>query len=138
MKDMELPDMINSKSGFKRKFGFFELYRALVFLPRAMLTLIGNSKSKLVNPQFIERLQLAITEVNGCAACSYHHTKMVLRQGMSNEEISSILSGGSEFIMPNGAKAIFFAQHFAESKGFTKKYAHEAIEIFDWFAESQT
>jgi AhpD family alkylhydroperoxidase len=75
----------------------------------------------------VERLQLAVTEVNGCAACSYQHTKMALRQNMSNEEISSFLSGGDAFIKPEEAKAIIFAQHFADSMGFPKKYAYDSI-----------
>lgn len=122
-----LPDPISSRVEYKRKFSFGELYRSIVFVPRAMSKLIGNNKSKLVDKHFIERLQLAITEVNGCAACSYQHTKMALRQGMSNEEISSFLSGGDNFIKPEEAKAIMFAQHFADSRGFPKKYAYDSI-----------
>lgn len=34
---------------------------------------------------------------------------------MSNEEIISFLSGGEAFILPEEAKAILFAQHFADS-----------------------
>lgn len=113
--------------GFKRKFSVWELYRALIFLPRAASKLSGNKKSKLLDVQFVERLQLAVTEVNGCPACSYQHTKMALEQGMSNEEISSFLSGGDNFIKPEEAKAIMFAQHFADSRGFPKKYAYDAI-----------
>lgn len=112
---------------FKRKFSFLELYRALIYIPSAISKLKSNSKSNLVSSDFVERLQLAVTEVNGCPACSYQHTKMALRQGMSNEEISSFLSGGDEFIKPEEAKAIIFAQHFAESRGYPKKYAYEAI-----------
>nr|WP_262917794.1 carboxymuconolactone decarboxylase family protein [Muricauda sp. F6463D] len=105
------------------------MYGAAVFAPRAMSKLIGNNKSKLVDQNFVKRIQLAVTEVNGCAICSYGHAKMALRQGMSNEEINSFLSegGGGEFIMPEEAKAILFAQHFAESKGYPKKYAYNAI-----------
>lgn len=113
---MKLPDAIGSRIEFKRKFSFGELYRALVFMPRAMSKLKGNSKSNLVSREFVERLQLAVTEVNGCPACSYQHTKMALRQGMSNEEISSFLSGGNKFIKPEGAKAIMFVQHFVDSR----------------------
>ena len=112
---------------FKRKFYFWELYRALVFIPRAMSKLIGNNKSNLVSKKFIERMQLAVTEVNGCPACSYQHTKMALREGMSNEEIISFLNGEDDFIKPEEAKAIMFAQHFADSRGFPKKYAYDAI-----------
>ena len=119
--------LVHPKSGFKRKFSLWELYRSFVFVPRAMSKLIGNNKSKLVDRKFIERLQLAVTEVNGCALCSYGHTKMALSQGMSNEEISSFLSGGDDFIKPEEAKAILFAQHFADSRGFPKKYTYDSI-----------
>lgn len=113
---------------YKVKFSFWELYRSLVYMPRALMVLINNNKEKLISPNFVERLQLAITEVNGCPACSYQHTKIALRQGMSNEEITSFLSGGDEFIDPAEAKAILFAQHFADSRGFPKKYTFDAIE----------
>ncbi|MPM87327.1 hypothetical protein SDC9_134423 [bioreactor metagenome] len=112
---------------FKRKFSLCELYRSFVFVPRAILKLIGNKKSKLVDKHFLERLQLAVTEVNGCAACSYQHTKMALQQGMSNEEISSFLKGESYFIKPEESKAIMFAQHFADSRGIPKQYAYDSI-----------
>lgn len=123
-----IPEAISSRTEFKRKFSLWELYRALVFVPRAMSKLIANKKSQLVDEQFVERLQLAVTEVNGCPACSYQHTKMALQQGMSNEEISSFLSGGDDFIKPEEAKAIMFAQHFADSRAFPKKYAFDSIE----------
>lgn len=38
-----------------------------------------KKKKKIVNKDFVERLQLAVTEVNGCAACSYAHTYMALK-----------------------------------------------------------
>jgi len=112
---------------FKRKFSLREMYGAAIFAPRAMKKLIGNNKSQLVDKRFVERLQLAVTEVNGCALCSYGHTKMALRQGISSEEIKSFLSGGDTFIKPEEAKAILFAQHFADSRGYPKKYAYDAI-----------
>lgn len=126
-KDLKLSDTTSLIKEFKCKFSFWELYTALFFIPRAMLKQIENNKKNLVSKKFIERLQLAITEVNRCPACSYQHTKMALRQGMSNEEISSFLSGGDKFIKPDEAKAIMYAQHFADSRGFPKKYAYDAI-----------
>ena len=125
--DNIIPESISSRTEFKRKFSLWEMYRSFVFVPRAMSKIIANNKSKLVDNHFIERIQLAVTEVNGCAACSYQHTKMALRMGMSNEEISSFLSGGESYIKPEEAKAIVFAQHFADSRGFPKKYAYESI-----------
>ncbi len=122
-----LIESVIQRDEFKRKFSFWELYRSFVFAPRAMSKLMGNRKSKLLDPHFVERLQLVVTEVNGCAACSYQHTQMALKQGMSNEEISSFLSGAGDYTKPEEAKAIMFAQHFADSRGFPKKYAYNAI-----------
>ena len=116
-KDIALPKSISSRIEFKRKFSLREMYRAVVFAPRAMSKLIGNKKSKLVDKNFVKRLQLAVTEVNGCAICSYGHAKMALRQGMGREEISSFLNGDDNYIKPEEAKAIMFAQHFADSRG---------------------
>ena len=112
---------------YKRKFSFLELYRSYLYVPQAMAKLIKNKKEKLISQHFIERMQLAVTEVNGCAACSYAHTTFALREGMSNEEISSFLGGGDEFIQPEEAKAIIFSQHFADSRGFPERAAYEAI-----------
>jgi AhpD family alkylhydroperoxidase len=103
------------------------MYRAFVMIPSALTKLIGNKKKKLVDKDFIERLQLAVTEVNGCAACSYAHTYMALKQGMSNEEIDSFLSGDGKFINQEEAKAIVFAQHYADSRGFPKIDAYKSI-----------
>ncbi len=122
-----LAESVLQTNQFKRRFHLWELYRAFVYVPGAASKLIGNSKSKLVDPQFIERLQLAVTEVNGCAACSYQHTQMALAQGMSNEEISSFLSGGDDFIRPEEAKAIMFAQHFADSRGYPERVTWDSI-----------
>ncbi|MCK9522639.1 MAG: carboxymuconolactone decarboxylase family protein [Proteobacteria bacterium] len=112
---------------FKRRFKIRELYRSLVFLPRAGRKLKANKKTNFVDKNFVKRLQLAVTEVNGCAACSYQHTKMALEQGMSNEEISSFLTGGTDFVVTEEAKAILFAQHFADERGVPDKSAYAAI-----------
>lgn len=112
---------------FKRKFSFPELYRSFVYAPRAIRKLLQNNKSTLVDKQFIERIQLAVTEVNGCAACSYQHTQMALKLGMSNEEISSFLSGGTEYTKPEESKGILFAQHFADTRAYPKEYAYQTI-----------
>lgn len=112
---------------FKRKFKICELYRSFVFTPIAASKLISNRRTNRVDKNFIKRLQLAVTEVNGCAACSYQHTQMALDQGMSNEEIYSFLSGGSDFITKEEAKAIMFAQHFADSRGIPLKNMYVTI-----------
>lgn len=126
-KKASLKQSVTQREEFKRKFSMWELYHSFIYAARAMRKLMKNRKEKWLDPHFVERLQLAVTEVNGCAACSYQHTQMALEQGMSNEEINSFLSGGSDFTKPEEAKAIVFAQHFADTKGFPKQHAYEAI-----------
>ncbi|MBK6439928.1 MAG: hypothetical protein IPF88_15490 [Candidatus Microthrix sp.] len=57
------------RQSYKRRFNVAEMYDALVFVPRAALSLINNRKTPS-STHLVERLQLAVTEVNGCAACS--------------------------------------------------------------------
>ncbi len=122
-----LSDAVLHENEFKRKFNLWELYCSFVFAPIAISKLVKNKKRGLVDKQFIERLQLAVTAVNGCAACSYQHTQMALQQGMSNEEISSFLRGSDSFVKKEEAKGIMFAQHFADYRGKPKKDAFDSI-----------
>lgn len=127
MEKIILPLEISSRVEYKRKFTFWQMYNSMILLPQAFSILKKNKKSKIVSQDLTKRMELAVTEVNGCAACSYQHTKMALNQGMSNEEISSFLSAGSDFIKPEEGKAILFAQHFADTKGYPKKYGFEVL-----------
>lgn len=123
----KIPESIRSRREYKRKFSLPELYRAYLYAPRAIAKLIGNKINGLVENQFIERLHLAVTEVNGCAACSYAHTRMALNKGMSNEEINAILNGDDTVIKPEEAKAIMFAQHFADTRGYPHRETYDEI-----------
>ena len=107
-------------TAYKKKYRLVDFYKASILVVRAIVLLVRNNKSKVIDKLFIQRIHLAVTEVNGCPVCSYAHTQMALKKGMSNEEISSFLSGNKNFIQPQEAKAIAFAQHYADSKGFPK------------------
>jgi AhpD family alkylhydroperoxidase len=88
------------------------------------------SKAKRNNElgiEFIERIMLVVTEVNGCAICSYAHAKMALEAGMSNDEIENMLSGIMSDIPSNELQAIMFAQHYADSRGKPAKEAWDRI-----------
>ena len=102
---------------YKKIYSIQELYVALYKGLRTIKYMIRNKKSKQSSPEFIERIMLAVTEVNGCEICSYGHTKLALEQGMSNKEIQMILSGNIEGIPSEEASAIFFAQHYADKRG---------------------
>ncbi len=127
IKDIKIPDSIGLRTEYKRKFNLWEMYRAFVLIPNAVVKMIKNNRNNALSKHFVERLQLAVTEVNGCAACSYAHTYIALKQGMSSEEINSFLSGDGVFTKQEEAKAIIFAQHFADTRGFPKKDAYKSI-----------
>jgi len=126
-KGIKIPDSIITRAEYKRKFSIWEMYRAFILIPTAVAKMIRNKRKTIVKKDFVERLQLAVTEVNGCAACSYAHTYMALKQGMSSEEINSFLSGDGTFINQDEAKAIIFAQHYADTRGFPKKDAFDSL-----------
>jgi len=102
---------------YKKIYSLKEFYINLYKGLRTIKYMIENKKSKQLNPDFTERIMLAVTEVNGCEVCSYAHTKMALEQGMSNEEIQRLLSGNTESIPGEEVTAIFFAQHYADTRG---------------------
>lgn len=122
-----MPEAVTSRTEYKRRFGAWQMYRAFAALPWAATKLMANKRRALVDEDLVRRLQLAVTAVNGCPACSYQHAKMALAQGMSNEEINSFLSGSGDYIEPEEAKAILFAQHFAEHTGRPDKAAFDLI-----------
>ena len=80
-----------------------------------------------LNSEFIERIMLAVTEVNGCELCSYAHTKMALEAGMSSEEIQHMLLGVMTEVPSNELQAIMFAQHYADSRGKPSKETWDRI-----------
>ena len=84
-------------------------------------------KNKELSHEFVERIMLAVTEVNGCEICSYAHTKWALEAGLSNEEIRQLLSGVSESIPEEEMPAILFAQHYADTKGHPSNDSWERI-----------
>ncbi len=84
-----------------------------------------------ISSKFIERLMLAVTEVNDCAICSYAHTKRALESGMSSEEIQKMLSGIIDGVPEDEVAAVMFAQHYADTRGNpTKKSWQSIVEIY--------
>lgn len=68
-------------------------------------------------PVFVERIMLAVTEVNGCALCSYGHARFALDAGMSPGEVRALLGGVADGVPDDELPAIGFAQHYAASRG---------------------
>jgi AhpD family alkylhydroperoxidase len=92
-----------------------ELFKDLCFPIRNRKKLREVKNKGLLSPAFQERLMLAVTSVEGCRYCSYLHSRLALKGGISQEEIGRLLSGDFEDCPAGEALAVLYAQHWAES-----------------------
>lgn len=106
---------------YKKAYSHGDFYRSLVWAFRSAKHLRLNRRKKLVFPQFKERIMLAVTEVNGCFACSYAHTKFALEEGMSREEIDAILTGDIADCPKEELVGILFAQYYTDNNWVVSK-----------------
>ena len=108
----------------------YSLPEAYQLFYKAMRTIRYMSKSRKNNEvslEFMERIMLAVTQVNACAVCSYAHTKMALEAGMSNKEIQNLLAGTIDDAPADEVTAVLFAQHYADTRGKPSKDSWERI-----------
>ncbi len=112
---------------FKRVYSHGDFYKALVLSLRSVRALRLNRQKMLVSPLFKERIMLAVTEVNGCEACSYAHTHIALEEGISPEEIEAILSGDTGHIPEDERTGVFFAQHYTDRRGKVSKASWQTL-----------
>jgi len=108
---------MSEKVFLKKVYSHSEGYRALYKGIRTLKYLIKNKRKKLISKKFIERIMLAVTEVNGCEVCAYGHTKMALEAGMKKEEIMMLLEGNSNRVPEDQVHGIVFAQHYGDTRG---------------------
>jgi len=80
-----------------------------------------------LSSKFIERIMLAVTEVNHCSLCSHAHTKKALESGMTCEEIRKIMAGSMEDIPDDEVAAVTFAKYYADSRAHPSKKSWEHI-----------
>lgn len=103
---------------------FYNGVRTLKYMFRA-------KRNGELDDKFMERIMLAVTEVNQCAVCSYAHTKRALESGMTNEEIQRILAGIKDDIPDDEVAAVMFAQHYADTRGHpTEKSWQRIVKIY--------
>jgi AhpD family alkylhydroperoxidase len=70
-----------------------------------------------LRPRFRERLYLAVIAVNGCRYCTYFHTRSALHSGLSRDDVNRLLTGVIDHVPMDEAKALLYAQHWADNKG---------------------
>lgn len=103
---------------------FYKIYYLALFSAKDF---IYAKKKELLSEEFIERIMLSVTEVNGCSICSYAHTKMALEAGMSNEEIQKMLAGVIDDVPEEEISGVLFAQHYADKRGNPSKESWDRI-----------
>lgn len=91
---------------------------------------------RLIDPAFRERLMLVVTEVNGCRYCAYHHARVALSEGLSQEDIDALLRGTVEHCPPEQAVAMLYAQHWAETEGVPDQAAR--AKVLETYGEEKT
>ncbi|HOP57365.1 MAG TPA: carboxymuconolactone decarboxylase family protein [Bacillota bacterium] len=115
------------QKGYRHRYSLWEVLIVFSQSMRAFPIMAASRLKHRIDPHFQERLMLAVTEVNGCEVCSYAHTQVALKQGMDSAEIASFLQGDGEMIKETEAKAIIFAQHYADSNGRPEHYAYDVL-----------
>jgi AhpD family alkylhydroperoxidase len=70
-----------------------------------------------IDKMLVKRIMLAVTHVNGCALCSWFHTREALKIGMPQDEIKHLLDGEMADVPSGEAAALVFAQHYADTLG---------------------
>jgi AhpD family alkylhydroperoxidase len=109
------------KNAGRKRFSLKEIYQIVYQGIRSGPYMLKARRKRELTQEFIERIMLAVTEVNNCELCSYAHTKMALEAGLRSEEIQNLLSGVLTDIPSNELEAILFAQHYADSRGRPEK-----------------
>lgn len=98
----------------------------------ALGVLWGNS----LPHRFRERLYLAVIAVNGCRYCTYLHTRTALHSGLSQEDINRLLGGTMEYVPADEAKALLYAQHWADNQG--RPEARARADLFEAYGAKQS
>lgn len=111
----------------KKLYSIPEAYRIMLNAFRSIPYLKRARASGEMNEAFMERIMLAVTEVNGCAMCSYYHTKVALESGLAIEEIKGMLCGDCGDAPEEELQAILFAQHYADTRGKPSREAWERV-----------
>ncbi len=112
----------------KRIFTLRTCTEGLASLVAGLPASVDARRRNKISHAFAEKLRLATNSVNGCVYCSYGHSMLALRSGISREEIDLLLRGdiGCE-VDGFEAPGLFFAQHYAETGGRPEKEMLEKL-----------
>lgn len=117
---------------FKRRiYSLSEFFRDIFTVVMHPVLSLGVLWGFSIRPRFRERLYLAVIAVNGCRYCTYLHTRSALQAGLTREDVDFLLSGVSTNVPLEEAKALLYAQHWADTQGRPDAQARaELIETY--------
>ncbi|MBN1531484.1 MAG: carboxymuconolactone decarboxylase family protein [Spirochaetes bacterium] len=111
----------------KRTYTVAGLWREVMAVAGRGRVLLAAIRPGPVSDEFRERIMLAVTGVNRCRYCSYLHSRMALRAGVSEAEVREIAQG--EFGgAPEGERtALLYAEHWADTGGNPEREPTERL-----------
>lgn len=104
----------------------------LKILDNFAYTILKDKKyTKLISKEFSTNIMLAVTEVNGCQVCNYHHTKTAIKNGIDDEELKGLLTGNLQLCKNEERQALLFGQHYAfEKENYDKETFSKVIDKY--------
>jgi AhpD family alkylhydroperoxidase len=118
----------------QKRFTLPELYLVMTLAFRSIPLLKQAKAAGKMDKPFLERIMLAVTEVNGCAVCSFYHTRVALEEGFSKEEIRAMLGGNFVDVPEDQLDGVLFAQHYADTRG--KPSRESWLRIMERYGET--
>lgn len=105
---------------------YFSIKQFNITLWKAAYVMAKYTKElKRLPKKFRSNIMIAVTNVNGCRACSYFHSSELLKAGASEEELKQVLAGAYENLETDEMLALVFAEHYADTFG---DYESEAFD----------
>lgn len=119
-------------SARRRYTSLLQVWTDIRHIGRNVAVLRSAMRGDLVSPAFRERLMLTVTAVNGCRYCSYAHSRLALRSGVSPQELAEFAKGSIPAGTPaDEVIALLYAQHWAESNACPDAAAfHRLIAVY--------
>ena len=103
---------------------------------RSLPTLAHALRRPATSTQLREQVMLAVTSVNNCRYCSWAHTGLALAEGVDLDALRTLLENGAGGVPDQrAARAILFAQHFADSERHPDAEARRALD--ETFSETE-
>lgn len=108
---------------------YFSIHKYNITLWKASYVMAKFSKElKNMDKKFRSNIMMAVTNVNGCRACSYYHTSELLKAGATEEEMKYILDGAYDNIESEESIALLFAEHYADTFGHFDEEAFAKVK----------